>query len=348
MYGGTHTNRRNATNRPHRNWKPFSVSSWCFQIYYLLPPSDLCFYSVCVWLLSLCYKYLHVRRLFPMVVQHELALPITPIYPKTSRLFPLGISPLRSICSFALEPAGRLASDPDIYICPLTSLWWHWTHQCDTYATEIILYGQSDVSLPSLLEFRTATTNGSSYPTPRQHVYDFTFFNVSDYKVFEYRPRSDISLPEELKPPIQTVILDMSLQRFHACPSMFNDTTWKDPNFQPAHSCPDVLGEYNETPYLNFSISTSSSLTFLRAKDKEYDYVVDAPAFAIYYSSPEGNLSNRVLLYSAVTGRNKPSILKVCSTAKVASAEVIGPLSVIMVALNQHSLYISRARIYSW
>jgi len=230
-----------------------------------------------------------------------------------------------------------------------SSLQWHYSHLCDSWPSEIILSGQSDTSIPSLISFYT---KDSQYPTRKQHIYDFVFFNISGYKIISYQPINNRTLPKELEPSVKTVFLNMSRAQgnFSACSSTFNDTTLQDPNLNPVLICSDVVGSYDETPYLNFAIATSSSLTRLQLEEKEYKFIIDAPVFSLRFLNIDGSPtdSDRILLRSALTKKNDPSILKACYNATAASAEVLGPLGVFMDALNQYSIYISRDRIYSF
>ena len=231
-----------------------------------------------------------------------------------------------------------------------SSLQWHYSHLCDSWPSEIILYGQSDISISSLMSFHTKY---SRYSTGKQHIYDFVFFNVtSGYKIITYQPINNLTLPKELEPSVKTVFLNMSRAQgnFSACSSTFNDTTLQDANLNPVLICSDVVGSYDETPYLNFAIATSSSLTRLQLEEKEYKFIIDAPVFSLRFLNIDGSPtdSDRILLRSALTKKNDPSILKACYNATAASAEVLGPLGVFMDALNQYSIYISRDRIYSF
>jgi len=226
-------------------------------------------------------------------------------------------------------------------------LQWHYEHLCDSFPSEIILYGKSDNST-SLISFYT---KDPQYPTRKNHIYDFAFFSVSDYKIIDYRPINNLTLPKELAPSVKTVFLNMSQRNFSACSSTFNDTTLRDPNLHPVLICSDVLGSYNENPYLNFTITTSSSLTRLQLEEKEYRFIIDAPAFSLRFINIDGSpvdTKAQALLRSALTKRNSPGTLKVCYNAEAASAEALGPLGVFMDALIEHAIYISRDRLYSF
>jgi hypothetical protein len=50
---------------------------------------------------------------------------------------------------------------------------------------------------------------------------------------------------------------------------------------------------------------------------------------------------------TALTKRNYPTILKVCAERADIGIETLGPLSVVMEALNKFAIYISRPRVLS-
>jgi hypothetical protein len=143
------------------------------------------------------------------------------------------------------------------------------------------------------------------------------------------------------------MFLDMSQNKFFGCPSTFSQASIQDLLTNPEAICSDATGTYDENPYLTFSVSTASPPTriFTRTEAREYAFSDDAPSFSLRFANPDGSLTDRTLLRSAVTKRNSPNELKVCSNA-AASAEVLGPLSLFTDALNQFTLSIDRPRVY--
>jgi hypothetical protein len=182
-------------------------------------------------------------------------------------------------------------------------------------------------------------------PPQKQHVYDFDFINVPGYKLLQYRPVDTTTLSKE--PWIKTMFLDMSQNKIFGCSSTFSQASIQDLLANPEATCSDATGTYDKNPYLTFSVSTASPPTsiFTRTEAREYAFSDDAPSFSLRFAKPDGSLTDRTLLRSAVTKRNHPNVLKVCSNA-AASAVVLGPLSLFTDALNQFTLAMDRPRVY--
>lgn len=213
--------------------------------------------------------------------------------------------------------------------------------------------GQSDILKPSTISFYTVTSSEKSHDPPRkEHLYDFNFYNTSDYKVVQYYPPPDNKiLPKDDEPTIKTVFLDVTHQTFFGCSSVFNDSTeFQKPGFQPGAVCSDALGSYTEKKYLFFTIHTLSPIrrrTFIRAEASEYRFKNDAPVVSLRYADPSGRLSDTVVLRTALTKRNSHTTLKVCGDTTVVTADHLGPLAVVMTALNEYAVYINRPKVYS-
>jgi hypothetical protein len=248
---------------------------------------------------------------------------------------------------FAALPLSQEASPTFFIADPLYLLSrWHWLHECDSFPTEIILTGQSNPNISSMISFYTSPLQpGPQQPPQKQHAYDFDFVNLPGYKLLQHRPVDTSTLFEE--PWIKTMFLDMSQNKIFGCQSTISQASIQDLLVNPEATCLDATGTYDKNPYLTFSTSTTSPPTtiFTRAEAREYAFSDGAPSFSLRFANPDGNLTDRNLLRSAVTKRNSPSILKVCSNAG-ASAEVLGPLGLFMDALNQFTLQIDRPRVY--
>ncbi len=204
-----------------------------------------------------------------------------------------------------------------------------------------MLEGQADITKPSTISFHTVTSTDQQ----KQHLYDFVFFNISDYKVIEYRPIDGRTLSQDVEPTIKTVFFDVTHSRFFACSSTFDGTVLHKPEFQPDAVCSEALGTYNENPYLFFTIETASppSRTYIGSESKQYSFADDAPAVSLKYADALGNLTDTIVLRTALTKRNSHTTLKVCSDAKLVTADFLG----IMVALNKFAIYINRPSVYS-
>ena len=214
--------------------------------------------------------------------------------------------------------------------------------------------GQSNSSLPSKISFYRiplqSQPGGPSYSLQRQHVYDFDFFGVHGYKVLQYRPVDNATLSQEFEPSIKTMLLDMTHHRFFGCSSNFSMASLLNMT-EPETICSDTSGAYSENPYLFLSISTTSPSrsTFLRTERTEYggNYADGAPSFILHYATADGNLTDTILLRSALTKLNFATVLKVCSS-EMASIETLSSLSIFMHALNQYAAYLDHPRLFSF
>ncbi len=337
VQGGTHANDRNGTTRPHKNWKPFSILCPLFSFFlsFILFSNQYLTVYITGYFVSILNVYISIYFFDYFTEWLNAAFALL----RNLRFIQFLIGALHLmvfiligtlVCAYPLfAPFICLPLSQQVsalfpwYYYHSSPLQWHYEHLCDSSPSEIILYGKSDNST-SLISFYT---KDPQYPTRKQHIYDFEFFSVSEYKIINYRPINNLTLPKELEPSVKTVFLNMSQRNFSACSSTFNDTTLRDPNLHPVLMCSDVLGSYNESPYLNFAISTFSSLTRLQLEEKEYRFIIDAPAFSLRFSNFDGSLTDTTLLRSALTKRNTPSTLKACYNAEAASANVLGPVS---------------------
>jgi hypothetical protein len=186
-------------------------------------------------------------------------------------------------------------------------------------------------------------------------MYDFDVSQVLESKVLQYRPPDNTTVSQGLEPSIKTMFLDMTRKSFFGCSSNISTTTLRDHATKPEEICSDISGTYNENPYLFLSINTTSPprSTFARTERREYRYKDDAPSFTVRFATADENLTDRILLRSALTKRNEHSTLKVCSIAKdPAELEVFGvvffSLGIFMDALQEYSLFINRPRVFSF
>ena len=143
----------------------------------------------------------------------------------------------------------------------------------------------------------------------------------------------NIALSHELEPSIKTLFLQTNYSKFFGCSKNFSDTSPRDLTASnPEEICSDVSGTYKEDPsrFLFFNISTApSNNTYLRTQAVEYEFGDGSPAFVLRFANPDGSITDKFLLGSAITKRNQHNELKVCSS-KAASAETLGPLAFFM------------------
>ena len=82
----------------------------------------------------------------------------------------------------------------------------------------------------------------------------------------------------------------------------------------------------------------------MRTSQSEYTFSNDAPSFSIYFANPNSTLTD-LLMISALTERNVPNVLKVCSR-ELARGEVLGPLGFFLDALEVFAMYIDHPSLY--
>jgi len=223
---------------------------------------------------------------------------------------------------------------------PLTQQW-GWLHDCQSFQTELILYGEANSNLPSTISFNVyMVPQGQHNPQPpqRQHVYDYVFSNTpgSDLKVLQYRSVDNTMLPQELVPSIKTMFLDMSQHKFFGCSSIFSEASLQDDITRLEANCSDAgQGTYtsDSNGYLSFSITgpLPGHSTLLRLQSKEYEFPNGAPSFSLHYVNADGSLDG-IALISALTKPNSPTMLKVCSTTASPDLKDLGPLSIFLVS----------------
>ncbi|KAJ3525873.1 hypothetical protein NMY22_g10395 [Coprinellus aureogranulatus] len=255
---------------------------------------------------------------------------------------------------------------------PLAQEVWHWSHDCDHYPVEIILNGQSNpfdaatismyVTLPGSPKVQRTKMHGFKFYSPDQQSYP-------DLRVLEYiepspPPASDGSsiIPA---PTTKALVLNLAQRKFAGCATRLSDvlgdlslntTTGRDNLHHSLESCTDGGGTFEKQPYLRFAITHSNSITnstvYLRAESEEWAYPNDAPSFILKFDDVPGlssvDLSLRpTSLRTALTKRNHPTILKMCSNKVDVTVDTLGPLSVAMEAMNRFAVFISRPRVLS-
>jgi hypothetical protein len=261
-------------------------------------------------------------------------------------------------------------------------LQWHWKHDCDSYSGEIVLYGQHHISQTAVISFYVMDPNSPTglYPPNRVKAYDFKFYTPDSHnqnlRVLEYLEPSELAASDtsynEFKtlspflrlPDVRTLVLDTARRRFIGCSAGFKELITSSANatqagigiddFRVLTSCSEGEGTYKNDPYLQFAINdNSTSSVYIQAESKEWAYIDDAPSFSllkhtnITSGASEELTEHAIWLRSALTKRNHPTILKVCSNAIDASVATLGPLGVVVGALNRFSIFISRPRIFS-
>jgi hypothetical protein len=208
-------------------------------------------------------------------------------------------------------------------------------------------------------------------------MYEFKFYTPEEsnpnLQVLEYYEDPDSRAPNttynangtspRIPPTLKTLILDTTRKTFVGCSAGFGDLVRSSVNSTPERldldiaKCSEGNGTYEKGPYLHFTINNSTSdptsTVHIQAESREWAYDNDAPSFSLLRytrdprTTPEDSKEATILLRSALTKRNSPSVLKVCASEDDISLEVLGPLSVMMGALNRFSVFISRRRIFS-
>jgi len=77
----------------------------------------------------------------------------------------------------------------------------------------------------------------------------------------------------------------------------------------------------------------------------EYKYQDGAPSFTLRFATADGNLTDSLLLHSALMKRNEHNILKLCLN-EMATAEVLG--LVFLEVLEKYSAFINCPRVFSF
>lgn len=210
------------------------------------------------------------------------------------------------------------------------------------------------------------TPSGSSHPQ-HEWMYDLKFYTPGklnpNLRVLEYLGPSSSTVPNGSYPPspltLKTMLLDTERRAFFGCSDglegllgSLSNTTIDQASIDSR--CMDGNGTYETRPYLRFAINNStsnpSSLTYLQAESKEWAFVNDAPSVSLKYAdtSDSSYFPERLSPFrTALTKRNYPTILKVCAERADIGIETLGPLSVVMEALNKFAIYISRPRVLS-
>ena len=246
---------------------------------------------------------------------------------------------------------------------------------------EIVLYGQHHISQTAVISFYVKDESSAGvYPPRRVRAFDFKFYSPSGYnpnlRVLEYLEPSELAAsntsyndfkvitPSLRLPDVKTLVLDTAQRSFVGCSLGFKELISISANVTQAGigieslraltHCAEGEGTYKADPYLQFNISNNStSRMHIQAESKEWAYLDDAPSFSLQNyvntTSPtsEESTERMIWLRSALTKRNHPTILKVCSNEGAISVATLGPLSVVMGALNRFSIFISRPRIFS-
>ena len=151
-------------------------------------------------------------------------------------------------------------------------------------------------------------------------------------------------VPADLQPSIQSVSITFpgkSNSISAQCATTVNSTTVP---------VPCMTGTYQISPYLNFSLqdSASGNTTYLRAVDKEWQFVDDAPSFVLRYSSsdPRQPLGG-IAIQTAVTERNHCEVLKVCLGSRKLGFDILAPLGVAFISQNNFAAFCTQPRIYN-
>lgn len=220
---------------------------------------------------------------------------------------------------------------------------YQWTHLCDSFAGEAIIQSPSlGSSRQPFMSFYYPETPDS---TAKIHYFDYVMTNdpnASTQTLSFAGAASQGVVPADLRPNIQSVSI-ASPGKNNAisaqCVTTINSTSVP---------VPCMTGTYQISPYLNFSLQDSGNTTYLRAVDKEWQFIDDAPSFVLRYSSsdPRQPLGS-IAIETAVTERNRCEVLKVCLGSRKLGFDILAPLGVAFISQNNFAAYCTQPRIYN-
>lgn len=221
---------------------------------------------------------------------------------------------------------------------------YQWTHLCgDSFAGEAIIQSPSLGS--SRQPFMTFYYPETPDSTAKIHYFDYVMTNdpnASTQTLSFAGAASQGVVPADLRPNIQSVSI-ASPGKNNAisaqCVTTINSTSVP---------VPCMTGTYQISPYLNFSLQDSGNTTYLRAVDKEWQFIDDAPSFVLRYSSsdPRQPLGS-IAIETAVTERNRCEVLKVCLGSRKLGFDILAPLGVAFISQNNFAAYCTQPRIYN-
>jgi len=219
---------------------------------------------------------------------------------------------------------------------------YQWLHFCDAFEGEIILTGAIDPSHVSTASFYYSTVGQQS---KRAFYYNYTLTaNKTGAQNWQTLSLDETSLSPAMPPDIVHISYNMTgnSNNYFEAECMHN----------ASHSSavkPAVCGwgRYNTTPYLSFAITelVGGGFTQLRAVDKEWRFVNDAPSVVVRFEGLNGKLG-RIAIQSAVTQRNHCGKLKVCLPSRNLTLVDIVPLGVILEAQEAFAQYCTRPILY--
>ncbi|EDR00574.1 uncharacterized protein LACBIDRAFT_334024 [Laccaria bicolor S238N-H82] len=328
--GGSKPNHRNIVTAHHKLWKPFSCRMFTAPIALESTRPDMvdqCTYFELV-------RWWKTREMMT-------ASPMDKLYEKfikyLKRTFHLTI---------VLPIAFAMCAGP--LFAPFAGLplaqQYQWTHLCgDSFAGEAIIQSPSLGS--SRQPFMTFYYPETPDSTAKIHYFDYVMTNdpnASTQTLSFVGAASQGVVPADLRPNIQSVSIaspgkknSISAQ----CVTTINSTSIP---------VPCMTGTYQISPYLNFSLQDSGNTTYLRAVDKEWQFIDDAPSFVLRYSSsdPRQPLGS-IAIETAVTERNRCEVLKVCLGSRKLGFDILAPLGVVFISQNNFAAYCTQPRIYN-
>ncbi|KAG2021363.1 hypothetical protein CC2G_006609 [Coprinopsis cinerea AmutBmut pab1-1] len=334
--GGTRPNDRNFFTMPHRNWKLLSVALYVHG--YLVTCAN-------TFLIVTAQELHQTERLslFPSSLFHFPRGILGYMYRGIVIILAITLSSAALFTPFAALPLEQQNQ---------------YTHQCDTYPMEAIVTAQANCTTetPSIISFSTPIDQEGHDPGERKKLYEFTVYNISDLRVVRLSEIHSGAMP----PTTTLFILDGAQRRFASpCPSVGLSSALATSNSSELerafgdHACTYASGSYGEDPYLTFTFNTTtpngSKITHLRAEHLEWNFPDDAPALSLrrlVVEDDEGRIGDHVIR-TALTKRNHPYIEKVCVNRGVVDTETLAPLSVVLLALEKFSFYISRPKVYT-
>ncbi|KAF8967420.1 hypothetical protein BDZ97DRAFT_1916712 [Flammula alnicola] len=317
---GSVPNPRTPVNDPHNAWKPFSVALYIYGY-------CVCCVNILVWttyygrgyrwtgkfgtFLSNWRECLSERQRATLRAVHFMLIPLA---------FIMCAGPLFS--PFAALPLAQQ---------------WQWSHFCDSFAGEVILYGMTNPLQTPIASFYYPVTGSAA---KRDFYFNYALITNAtgpvSSQVLVYNGPPDLGLS-----PVRPSIVSISYNLADKTLSAYCQNT-------PALTGPCAMGNYSTTPYLSFLVrdAQTGAKTRLRAQDKEWQFSDDAPSFVLKVQNSDGGLG-AIAIQSAVTQRNHCENLKICLSSGTPDFATLVPLGVILMAQDAYSEYCLRPRIYN-
>jgi hypothetical protein len=159
-------------------------------------------------------------------------------------------------------------------------------------------------------------------------------------RTLELDNASQIGVPAELVPLVQSVSYDLDKSTLSA-----NCTTTNDTSSEPTACMWGYFTRDNLSFYLNNTVNNAEIR--LRPLYKEWSYSDDAPSFSLYRVKPDSDQLGDMVMQTAVTMRNHCETLKICLRLPTPILDIIVPLGLALLAQDRYAAYCTTTRLYS-